>query len=197
MVAVLLRVLFDNDAPASARLDAADLIFRYAKTASETEEGWAPNTPRKQPGLRRSVATDQNPTPNKDAALVALLTKRNVQEAAHSIGMGVQTLYRWLQDPGFTFAYLEARMDGFGQAGARLQQIAPKAATTMQNIAGDARTPASLKVRAVALALGYAQAASDEDIEMYIAESDSARQATVGRERLNLRGVINSAFPPL
>ena len=53
-------------------------------------------------------------------------------------------------------------MDAFGQAGARLQQIAPKAATTMQNIAGDARTPASLKVRAVALALGYAQAASDE-----------------------------------
>ena len=62
MVAVLLQVLFDNDAPASARLDAADLIFRYVKTPSETEEVWAPNTPRKQPSPRRSVATDQNPT---------------------------------------------------------------------------------------------------------------------------------------
>jgi hypothetical protein len=40
--------------------------------------------------------------------IAALLTQRNIEEAAKSIGIGVQTMLRWL-DPEFEQAYREAQ----------------------------------------------------------------------------------------
>jgi transposase len=115
----------------------------------------------------------------REAVIIALLRQRSVKEAARSVGIGVQTLYSWLQEPAFALGYLEARMEAFGQAGARCQQCAASATTTLQNIAGDATTPASLKVRAIALALSHAQAASNEDIDTYIAMSEATPKAVL------------------
>src|ERR1700736_449366 len=45
----------------------------------------------------------------KEEAIAALLTQRNVEEAAKSIGIVPNTLLRWLQVPEFQAAYREAR----------------------------------------------------------------------------------------
>ena len=44
-------------------------------------------------------------TRKKEEAIAALLTQRNIDEAAKSIGIGTQTLLRWLKIPEFDKAY--------------------------------------------------------------------------------------------
>jgi hypothetical protein len=58
-----------------------------------------------------------------DQAVAALLTQRNVEEAARAVGIGVATLLRWQKEPEFQKAYRDARRAAFGQAVARLQQM--------------------------------------------------------------------------
>src|ERR1700692_4320954 len=48
-------------------------------------------------------------TRKKEEAIAALLNQRNIEEAAKSIGIGTQTLLRWLKVPEFQTAYREAR----------------------------------------------------------------------------------------
>lgn len=55
-------------------------------------------------------------------AVAALLTQRNVEEAARSIHVSTATLMRWQKLPEFQAAYREARRAAYGQAIARLQQ---------------------------------------------------------------------------
>ena len=45
-----------------------------------------------------------------------------LEEAAESIGIGTQTMLRWLKIPEFQTARLEARRAAVGQSSARLQQ---------------------------------------------------------------------------
>ena len=58
----------------------------------------------------------------KEAAIVALLSQRTVEEAARSLEIGVNTLLRWMKDPEFDAEYRQAKCSVFGQAIARLQQ---------------------------------------------------------------------------
>jgi len=44
----------------------------------------------------------------KEEAIAALLTQRNIEEAARTAGVGTQTLLRWLKVPEFETAYREA-----------------------------------------------------------------------------------------
>ena len=64
-------------------------------------------------------------------AIAALLTQRNVDEAARAAGIGTRTLLRWLQLPEFQKAFRDARRAAFSQSIARLQQGASAAATTL------------------------------------------------------------------
>jgi len=56
----------------------------------------------------------------QEDAIAALLTQRNVEEAARAAGIGVRTLLRWLKLPEFQSSYRQARRDVFGQAIARV-----------------------------------------------------------------------------
>jgi transposase-like protein len=58
----------------------------------------------------------------KEEAIAALLTQRNIEEAAKSIGIAPNTLLSWMRQPEFLTAYREARRDAYRQAIARLQQ---------------------------------------------------------------------------
>ena len=59
-------------------------------------------------------------TRKKEEAIAALLTQRNVEEAARAAGVGTQTLLRWLKVPEFQAAYREARRAGLDpRAGCR------------------------------------------------------------------------------
>jgi transposase-like protein len=64
-----------------------------------------------------------------DAAIAALLTQRNLEEAARSIGIAPNTLLKWMKEPEFDAAYREARRAAFRQSIARLQQASSAAVT--------------------------------------------------------------------
>ena len=57
----------------------------------------------------------------KERAIAALLSHRNVEEAARAIGISANTLLRWTNEPEFDAACREARRTAFSQSIARLQ----------------------------------------------------------------------------
>ncbi len=104
-------------------------------------------------------------------AIAALLTQRNVDEAARTAGIGTRTLLRWMKEPEFLTAYREARRAAFGQSIARMQQASSAAVSTLLKVMVDASTPASTKVRAADSVLNHsAKAIEIEDIEVRVTE---------------------------
>jgi hypothetical protein len=83
----------------------------------------------------------------KEAAVAALLSHRNLEEAARATGVVPNTLLRWMKDPEFDAAYRAAKRAAFGQAVALLQQGASAAATTLLKTMIEPNTPASVRVR--------------------------------------------------
>jgi|SRR6516164_734067 hypothetical protein len=115
----------------------------------------------------------------KEEALVALLSHRNLEEAARSVGIDPKTLLRWLQVPEFRTAYREARRAAYLQSVARLQQASSAAATTILKLMLDPKTPASVRVRAAECVMNHATKAIEiEDIEARVAELESASQTS-------------------
>jgi hypothetical protein len=115
----------------------------------------------------------------QEEAIAALLTKRNVEEAAQAAGISPRTLMRWLKIPEFQKAYREARRQAFGQSIARLQQATSAAAATLMKIMVDPTAPASVRVRAADSIFNHsAKAIEIEDIEVRVAELERAAEAT-------------------
>jgi transposase-like protein len=113
----------------------------------------------------------------KEEAIAALLTQRNVEEAARAAGIGTQTLIRWLKVPEFQAAYLEARRAAVSQSNARLKQASSAAVSTLLKIMVDTSAPASTRVRAADRVLGHAQRAIEiEDIEVRVGVLEQAAQ---------------------
>ena len=111
----------------------------------------------------------------REEAVAALLIKRNVEEAAQSIGITTQTLVRWLKIDEFQDEYRRARRDAFGQSIARLQQASSAAASTMMKILVDPNTPASVRLRAADSILSHAAKAIEiEDVEVRLARLEAA-----------------------
>jgi len=107
----------------------------------------------------------------KEEAIAALLTQRNIDEAAKSIGVVGNTLLRWMKDPGFQKAYREARRQAVGQSIGRLQQATSAAATTLMKIMVDQNAPASTRVRAADSIFNQAAKFMEiEDIEARVSE---------------------------
>lgn len=120
----------------------------------------------------------------KEEAIAALLTQRNIEEAAKVAGIGTNTLLRWLKVPEFQTAYREARRDAFRQAIARLQQGTSAAATTLLKTMIDAATPASVKIRAAEAIFSHAAKAIEiEDIEARVSALEAAAEAAKSFER--------------
>jgi hypothetical protein len=120
----------------------------------------------------------------QEAAIAALLTQRNIEEAAHSAGIGTRTLLRWLKVPEFRTAYRQARLEAFGQAIARLQQGTSAAATTLLKLLIEPNTPASVRVRAADSIFNHAAKAIEiEDLEARVAdlERDAELRKSSGR----------------
>ena len=107
----------------------------------------------------------------KEEAIAALLTQRNIEEAARAIGITSNTLLNWMKVPEFEAAYREARREAFDQSIARLQQGTSAAATTLLKTMIDPNTPASVKVRAAEAIFNHAAKAIEiEDIEARVSE---------------------------
>lgn len=107
----------------------------------------------------------------KEQAIAALLTERNVEEAARSVGISTATLMRWQKDPEFQAAYRKARSDAFGQCIARLQKASSAATTTLLNIMVDRSAPHACRLRAAESVLSLATKATEmEDVVARLSE---------------------------
>src|SRR6202165_3690722 len=91
----------------------------------------------------------------KEEAIAALLSQRNIEEAARFVNIGTKTLLRWLQLPEFDKAYREARRAAFSQSIARLQQASSAAVATLLKIMVDPSAPAASRIRAADCVLGH------------------------------------------
>jgi hypothetical protein len=111
----------------------------------------------------------------KEEAIAALLSQRNVEEAARVAGVGTNTLFRWLKMPEFQAAFREARWAAFSQSIARLQQASSAAVSTLLKVMVDANAPAASRVRAADCVLDHASRAIEiEDIEARVSELERA-----------------------
>ena len=118
-----------------------------------------------------------------EEAVAALLTQRNVEEAARAAAIGAATLLRWQKLPEFKKAFREARRAAHQQSNARLQQATSAAVSTLLKVMVDPATPASTKVRAADSVLNHsAKAIELEDIEARVEELERATEtANAGR----------------
>ena len=115
----------------------------------------------------------------KEEAIVALLSQRNVEEAARVAGIAPRTLYRWLKEPEFDAAYRAARRAAFSQSIARLQQGSSAAATTLLKLMLDPATPPSTRARCSESVIGLASKAIElDDIEARLAALEQQHQKT-------------------
>jgi hypothetical protein len=118
----------------------------------------------------------------KEAAIIALLTARSIEEAARQAGVGLRTLYRWLKEEDFDAAYRDAKRKAFGQAIARLQQMCSAAVSTLGKIMIDTNAPASTRVRAAECVVNLsAKGIELEDVEARVAKLEQAAEETKKR----------------
>ena len=111
----------------------------------------------------------------KEEAVAALLTQRNLEEAARSIEIAPNTLLRWMKEPEFDNAYRKARRAAYGQATARLHQASSAAVSAVLKIMVDASAPASTRLRAADILLGHtAKAIEIEDIDARVTALEAA-----------------------
>ena len=113
----------------------------------------------------------------KEQAIAALLNHRTTEEAASAVGIGVTTLFRWLNEPEFRAAYLKARREAVSQAIARMQQATGAAAVTILKLMTDPNVPAAVRFRAAESVFDIAvKGIETEDIEARIAELERAAE---------------------
>jgi hypothetical protein len=119
--------------------------------------------------------SDQDLGQNKEAAILALLSSRSIEEAARAAGVTARTLHRWITEPGFNAAFREARRAVFFQAIARLQQMSAAAATTLGKVMLDPATPPATRIRAAdSILIHTARAIETEDIEVRLSALERA-----------------------
>jgi hypothetical protein len=111
----------------------------------------------------------------REAAVLALLTARSVEEAARVADVPVRTLHRWMKEPAFDAAYRQAKRDAYGQAIARLHQMSSAAVSTLGKVMVDPATPPATRVRAADSILNHTTKAIEiQDIEARVTELERA-----------------------
>jgi transposase-like protein len=115
----------------------------------------------------------------QEQAIIALLTQRNVDEAARATGIAPNTLLRWMKEPEFDAALRKARRLSYSQSIGRLQQASSVAATTLLKLMVDPDSPPSCRLRAADSVLSHAAKAIEiEDIEARVSELERAADSS-------------------
>jgi hypothetical protein len=113
--------------------------------------------------------------PKQEAAVIALLENRTLEEAAKSIKVAPKTLYRWLKEPAFQAAVRNSRRDAYSRTIARLQHVSDTAANLLTTVIVDSNAPTSTRVRAAEIVLDKAARALElEDLEARITTLERA-----------------------
>jgi hypothetical protein len=107
----------------------------------------------------------------QEEAIAALLSHRNIEEAAQATRIGTRTMLRWMKVPEFMAAYRKARREAVQQAVARLQQATGAASLTLLKLMTDPNMPGAVRLRAAACVFDYAIKGMEvDDIEARVAE---------------------------
>jgi transposase-like protein len=115
----------------------------------------------------------------KEEAIAALLSQRNVEEAARAVGISPNTLLSWMKIPEFDKEYRAARRASVSQTNARLQQATGAAASIVLKLMVDPSVPASVRLRASEFVVTHAAKAIElEDVEVRVAELERAAEAS-------------------
>jgi hypothetical protein len=117
--------------------------------------------------------------PKKESAVLALLSSRNLEEAAKVAGV----THRWQKEPEFNAAYRAAKRAAFDQAIARLHHLSSAAVSTLGKVMMDPATPPATKVRAADSILDHtAKAIETEDIGARLSELERATEESQQRK---------------
>ena len=81
-------------------------------------------------------------------AMAALPEGMTVTHAAHHAGVGVSTVYRWLQQPLFSSMLKTAEQTQFGEVARSLGAVGISAVATLAAIKDDEAAPAAIRARA-------------------------------------------------
>lgn len=115
----------------------------------------------------------------QEEAIAALLTQRNIEEAARAAGIGTRTLIRWLKLPEFGKEYRKARREAVQQSIARMQQATGAAASVVLKLMTDPNVPAAVKLRAAECVFDRAfKGVELEDIEARLFELERAAETS-------------------
>lgn len=114
--------------------------------------------------------------PKQRAAISALLTEQTKREAASKAGVSESQLYKWLQDPIFKSALIEAEASARGEIKRRILKRAESLADTIADIMESAEVSPAVRLSAAAR-LGDLFFRSDEqaDLEQRITALEAAK----------------------
>jgi len=113
----------------------------------------------------------------KEQAIIALLTHRNVEEAAKAVGIWTRKLFRWQKEPDFKLEYRRARHTAYRQSIARIQQGSSAAASTLIKLLVDPTTPASTRARAAEIILNQSTKSIEiEDLDARVEELERSAE---------------------
>lgn len=87
-------------------------------------------------------------TPKQTRAMLALLEHPTLKDAAAAANVAESTLYRWLQEPAFKAAYMEARREVVKQSIAHLQNATGEAVTCLRDVMKSTTASDAAKVSA-------------------------------------------------
>jgi hypothetical protein len=108
-------------------------------------------------------------THKKELAIAALLQHPTVVAAAKETKLSEKTLRRWLKDEDFLEAYDIAKRECLSHATGRLQSSTSKAIATLENVMGNAESPAA-QVSAARTVLEFAfRAVEQHELERRLA----------------------------
>jgi regulator of sirC expression with transglutaminase-like and TPR domain len=121
------------------------------------------------------ASSDKDLGAKKEAAILALLSARSMEDAARTAGVPARTLSRWMKEKDFQAACRRTRSQAFEQQLGRLQQAASAVVTTLLKLAIDPAAPPAVRARAAWYVLTLATKAFEiEDLEARVTELEEA-----------------------
>jgi len=124
--------------------------------------------------MQKNIENNKELTPKKHKAIVALMEERTIAEAAEKAGVGERTLYRWLKEPDFKTALIEAETQHAETASRRLAYGTRYALDTLLRIMAGKYSSDSTRLGAARAWLDiYSRTRDDRDLDRRITALES------------------------
>jgi len=134
-------------------------------------------------GCQEMSGSSEKLSGKQEAAILAMLSTRNGEEAARTAGVTPRTLYRWQKEPRFQTALRQAKLAAFSQTTGRLHQLSSTAVSILGKVMVDPATPPATKVRAADSILNHTiKAIETENLEARLSELERTAEASRNKQ---------------